>query len=251
MSAPKPMPVLVAAKPSAAQGGTRAMFGRTKMMLVGLAAAVGVPYAVSSTGVTKTISSSDEAAPAVAVTATKETSSSFQIPFLSSSEETKPARISDVPALPFDPRIAGDPVQNLGEIFNFHVTTGWVMGRWPRVSTRLGEIDLQGYRVPLVSGTAYDDVAGALTYYFNKEQKVERITFFGTTGDPQKLIAAVQQLGLSQVIHPDAGLMLYQHMWNGQVESELQVRPAKVVRSGSPHERYSVALVLVRPSKLK
>jgi len=229
------------------------LFGRSSTMLVGLAAAVGVPYAISSTGLTKGVtSSSDDAPAAVTVSSTtEESSSSIQIPFLSSSDDKDSTKISDVPAAPFDPRIAGDPVQNLAEIFNFQVTTGWVMSRWPRVSTRLGEIDLQGYRVPLVSGTAYDDIAGALTYYFNQQQQVERITFYGTTGDPQKLIATMQQFGLMPVIHPDAGLSLYQSQANGNVASELQIRPAKVLRSGSPHERYAVALVLVRPGNLK
>lgn len=227
------------------------LLGRSSTMLVGLAAAVGVPYAISSTGLTKGDASSNAAPPTTVTVSstTEESSSSFQIPFLSSSDEKDSAKFSDVPAAPFDPRIAGDPVQNLAEIFNFQVTTGWVMSRWPRVSTRLGEIDLQGYRVPLVTGTAYDDLAGALTYYFNQQQQVERITFFGTTGDPKKLIATMQQLGLTQVIHPDAGLYLYQNQSNGNVESELQIRPAKVLRSGSPHERYAVALVLARPAQ--
>lgn len=232
------------------------MLGRSKTMLVGLAAAVGVPYAISSTGLQKAITS-DETASASTIVATSQEaqSSSFQLPFLSSSDNSShananPAKISEAPAVPFDPRIAGDPVQNLGEIFNFHVTTGWVTNRWPRVSTRLAELELQGYRVPLVSGTANDDVAGALTYYFNQDQKVERITFYGTTGDPQKIVSVVNQLGLKHQVHGDPGLYLYQSKWNGEVESELQVRPAKVVRSSSPHERFAVALVLNRPSKL-
>lgn len=232
------------------------MFGRSSTMLVGLAAAVGVPYAISSTGLKDAMTSEEPATSTVSVTSTTETASSgFQVPFLGISNGTTPAgvdaaKIADAPAVPFNPRIAGDPVQNLGEIFNFQVTTGWVMNRWPRVSTRLAELDLQGYRVPLVTGTAHDDVAGALTYYFNQDQKVERITFYGTTGDPQRMVAAITALGLQQVIHGDAGLYLYQSKWNGEVESELQVRPAKVVRADAPNERYGLALVLKRPAKL-
>jgi len=230
------------------------MFGRSSTMLVGLAAAVGVPYAISSTGLKDSMTSDEPAATSVTVTSSTETASSgFQIPFLGTSNDATSAgatKIADAPAVPFNPRIAGDPVQNLGEIFNYDVTTGWVMNRWPRVSTRLAELDLQGYRVPLVTGTAHDDIAGALTYYFNQDQKVERITFYGTTGDPQKIVAAITALGLTQVIHSDAGLYLYQSKWNGEVESELQVRPAKVVRADAPNERYGLALVLKRPAKL-
>jgi len=56
-----------------------------------------------------------------------------------------------------------------------------VISRWPRVSAGLAELQLQGYRVPLVSGTTANDLAGALTYYFNSRQQVQRITFQGTT----------------------------------------------------------------------
>ena len=68
-------------------------------------------------------------------------------------------------------------------------TSAWVLARWPRVSTRLANLDLQGYRVPLVSGTADGDLAGSLTYYFNSQQRVQRITFIGSTGDARPLVA--------------------------------------------------------------
>ena len=50
---------------------------------------------------------------------------------------------------------------------------------------RLAELDVQGYRVPLVTGTSRDDLAGSLTYYFDKTHHVTHIHFRGTTGDPQ------------------------------------------------------------------
>ena len=59
------------------------------------------------------------------------------------------------------------PTPTLAEVLRFDVTVEWVMQRWPRVSTGLPYLQLQGYRVPLVSGTSLRDVAGSLTYYFN------------------------------------------------------------------------------------
>ncbi len=61
-------------------------------------------------------------------------------------------------------------------MLRFDVTVEWVMQRWPRVSTGLPYLQLQGYRVPLVTGTKVADLAGSLTYYFNARQQVQRIT---------------------------------------------------------------------------
>ena len=60
-------------------------------------------------------------------------------------------------------------------------------------STGLTYLQLQGYRVPLVTGTTLADVAGSLTYYFNAQQRVQRITFRGTTGDPSVLATLLAQ----------------------------------------------------------
>ena len=63
------------------------------------------------------------------------------------------------------------PVLSLEEVLRFDVTTAWVLSKWPRVSANLAELDMQGYRVPLVTGTGDADVAGSLTYYFNAKQR--------------------------------------------------------------------------------
>ena len=68
------------------------------------------------------------------------------------------------------------PMPSLAEVLRFDVTVAWVMQRWPRVSTGLPYLQLQGYRVPLVTGTTVADLAGSLTYYFNAQQQVQRIT---------------------------------------------------------------------------
>jgi hypothetical protein len=145
------------------------------------------------------------------------------------------------------PPLEGAPTQDLAEIFRFDVSSGWVMSRWPRVSAGLAEIDSQGYRVPLVTGTAQDDLAGSLTYYFDRRQQVEKIVFRGGTGDPRRL---VQMLTAKQDFKPvlanDPTLQLYQVKWNGDVLSELHVRPSRIVRADSPYTRYEVALLMRR-----
>ncbi len=149
------------------------------------------------------------------------------------------------------PKVApleGRTVQDLGEVLRFDGTPAWVMARWPRVSSGLAELDLQGYRVPLVTGTGAGDLAGSLTYYFDKSQKVAYITFRGTTGDPRKLVAHVtSRFSFVEQKTEDPSLGLYQVKWNGKPQSELRIRPVPVVRANQPHARYEVDLAMQRP----
>jgi Family of unknown function (DUF6690) len=155
-------------------------------------------------------------------------------------------------ALPGAPRREG-PIEgygryDLGELLRFDGSPAWVMQHWPRVTVGLAEPDLQGYRIPLVTGTAEDDLAGSLTYYFDKEQRVKLIHFRGTTGNPQKLIGLVtQRYGLVRQPASDPSLLLYQLKWNGKPTSELRIRTARVLRSDQPFTRFQVELAMKRP----
>ncbi len=141
------------------------------------------------------------------------------------------------------------PVVDLVEAIRFDVTPPWVLGRWPRVTAGLPDADMQGYRVPLVSGTAEDDVAGSLTYYFNAHQRCVRITLQGTTGDARKLVNLVtKRFGFKQQTSDEPGLYLYQVRWNGRPMSELHIRPSRVVRSTTPLARFEVLLALNNPA---
>jgi hypothetical protein len=139
-------------------------------------------------------------------------------------------------------RLEGPSVADLGEVIRFDATPSWVISRWSRVSTAAAGPDLQGYRVALVTGTREDDLAGSLTYYFNNQQRVQRITFQGTTGDARRLVGLLTQRYGFQQQTSDPSTILYQVKWNGRPLSELQVRPARVLRADSVHARYDVAL---------
>ena len=145
-------------------------------------------------------------------------------------------------------KIEGAGAQDLNEVLNFDGTPAWVMARWPRVTAGLAELDLQGYRVPLVTGTKQDDLAGSLTYYFDKEQRIKYISFHGTTGDPRKLIALVTtRYKFRPQETNDPGLSLFLVKWNGKPVSELTIRTARVVRADQPNVRYQVDLAMQRP----
>lgn len=145
-------------------------------------------------------------------------------------------------------RLAGEPPApiNLAEVLRFDVTPDWVMQRWPWISAGLSQLRLQGYRVPLVTGTATDDVAGSLTYYFNPRQRVEQITFEGTTGDPTALLRVViSRYGFGRRLTNDPGLFRYEvPVLKGPVKSFLDLR---LVQPNDPYRRYQIELVIERP----
>ncbi len=138
----------------------------------------------------------------------------------------------------------------IGQVLRFDVTTTWVLSTWPRVTTGLADLELQGYRVALVTGVRPTDLAGSLTYYFNKEQRVARILMSANTGDPSELVQLlVQHYGFQRVVVADAGLHLYQAKESGRVVGELRIKPANIVRQDSPLNRFSVSLVMDRPAR--
>lgn len=158
-------------------------------------------------------------------------------------------RGSALPGAPLtDSPVEGYGRYDLAELLRFDGSPAWVMQHWPRVTVGLAEPGLQGYRIPLVTGTAEDDVAGSLTYYFDNGQRVKLIHLRGTTGNPQKLIGLVtQRYGLIRQPTSDPNLLLYQVKWNGKPTSELRVRTARVLRSDQPFTRFQVELAMRRP----
>jgi hypothetical protein len=177
-----------------------------------------------------------------------------------SSSETASAEAASSDLLPQHPAartppvpLEGPPTKDLAEVLRFEgVTTGWVLRRWPRVSTGLAELPLQGYRVPLVTGTEETDLAGSLTYYFNARQEVQRISFHGTTGDPRELIRLVtSRYSFTRRLTNDPGLYFYEVARRGEPPlSVLKIQSAPVVKSSEPHRRFDVELVIERPKAI-
>lgn len=141
------------------------------------------------------------------------------------------------------------PMPSLDEVLRFDVTVDWVTRRWPRVSTGLPHLQLHGYRVPLVTGTAIGDVAGSLTYYFNARQQVQRITLRGTTGDPRVLIGLVAgRFHFSRRLTNDPGVAFYEAVdSSNRPAGVLKIRSASVIKSNQPYTRFEVDLVIDRP----
>jgi hypothetical protein len=140
------------------------------------------------------------------------------------------------------------PLPSLVEVLRLDVTVEWVLQRWPRVTTGLPQLQLQGYRVPLVSGTSVSDVAGSLTYYFNARQQVQRITLRGTTGDPSVLATILaSRYRFTRRLTNDPSIVLYEAVdSSNRPVGSLKIRSAPVVQANHPHTRFLVDLVMDR-----
>ena len=111
-----------------------------------------------------------------------------------------------------------------GSVFNFEITPEWILAHWPSVSTGLAQLQLEGYRVPLVTGTSQQDLAGALTYYFDAKQRLQRINFVGVSGDPRPLIGLLSdRFHMTRRLANDPGLVVYEVCSGRQVREPMSL----------------------------
>ncbi|MCH8045400.1 MAG: hypothetical protein IID44_16950 [Planctomycetes bacterium] len=215
------------------------MFGRRTFLLMAMGGAVGVPYMVLSDGWKKLTQgwggggeTTDVYGPGSAISAPE-------------SDDVLPAT---------EQPVEGQGVEQFDEVFNFNVDKAWVINHWPRVFTGLEQADpvhrgyvLQGYRVPLVTGTQVDDLAGSLTYYFNHLQRPQRITFQGTTGDVNRLVKMLEEnYNFRRENSRNPATYVYRSYRFGHTPSVLEIRESRRQRSTAPHRRFEVALLLER-----
>ena len=145
------------------------------------------------------------------------------------------------------PDLTGADVRDLREILRFDVSPDWVMSRFARVTTVLADTRLEGLRVPVVTGIQATDIAGTMTYFFDRSGHVQRIMLHGFTGDPSRLIDAMTtHYGLSRSPSLEAGV--YTRAWNGSAVHFLRLSHAPVVYSDAVHQKYTVFLELNQPS---
>jgi hypothetical protein len=137
-------------------------------------------------------------------------------------------------------------LQNVHDLFRFNITPQWIVENWPRVTSQLAEFSFTGMRIPVITGTDLQDVAGSITYYFDSRQQLQRIMFLGTTGDPRQLT----QLATSRFkMEPQPALdgICFVSRTEGDVTDLLRVRHAPIVNGQRPHQRYRVVMELNRP----
>jgi hypothetical protein len=145
-------------------------------------------------------------------------------------------------------RFAGMTVTDFADVLRFDITPEWLFSRWSRVTTITADQSLKGFRVPLVTGTRVDDLAGVATFYFGRHGRLQRVGFEGTTGDTRRLVAFLTaRYGFKA--EPNLGAGLYLVRWNARPMSGLRIDYAPVVRADMPHVRYSLKLEINRPDE--
>ncbi len=142
--------------------------------------------------------------------------------------------------------LVGQRVTDLREVLRFDISPQWVTRRFSRVTTVLAELQLDGMRVPLVTGTGSDDLAGSISYYFDHSSRLQRVMLHGFTGDPNSIVTTLTQFyGLQSEPTLEAGV--YTRRWNGQPMHFLRITRAPVVYSDAYHHKFTVFLELNQP----
>ena len=141
--------------------------------------------------------------------------------------------------------VPGPEISNFAEVFRFDLSPQAIAQKWSRVSTGLSDARYQGYRVPLMTGTAESDLAGSLTYYFDGAPKLRRITFLGTTANPQRLVDFLsQRYGFRRFQSGNPRITAYRVRY--RFTGLLRILPAEVLDKHLASTNYQVELSLER-----
>ena len=144
------------------------------------------------------------------------------------------------------PPVAGAPMSDLRELLRFSWTQAELHGRFANVATVLADTRLRGVRVPVVTGTQMDDLAGTLTLYFDANDRVQRLNLHAFTGDATRLRQVLgETFGMAPEPNLEAGVMT--RRWNGAPISLLRLTYAPVVHSDAVHQKLTVFLELNAP----
>ncbi|TWT79917.1 hypothetical protein CA13_13270 [Planctomycetes bacterium CA13] len=144
------------------------------------------------------------------------------------------------------PQLVGSTVHDIREVLRFDITPEWVLQRFSRVSTVLADLKMEGLRVPIVTGTRPDDLAGTLSFYFDPTGKVQRITIHGFTGDPARMAAIMTEYyGLKPERSLEAGVLT--RRWNGEPIQFMRLTHAPVVYSDAVHQKFTVFIEMNEP----
>ncbi len=143
--------------------------------------------------------------------------------------------------------VGGGVVYDLREVLRFDIVPGWLPQRFARVSTVTSNVQMDGLRVPLITGTQPKDIAGSLTYYFDSSQTLKRINLHGLTGDPTPLANLMVQF---YQLKPEQSLggQLFTTRWNNRITSVMQISPAPIIYAGADHSKYVIFLELNQPT---
>jgi hypothetical protein len=136
----------------------------------------------------------------------------------------------------------------IADILRFDVSPSDVAQRWPRISTHLPVLELRGMRAPFITGTSPHDVHGVITYYFDRNLRLQRIVLHGYTGDAGPVIQFVQTMYRLQE-YASVGERIFVSHQNGHPLSLMRIRNAPVMAADRPYAQHELNLELNAPEK--
>ena len=143
--------------------------------------------------------------------------------------------------------LVNSSMRDFREFVRFDITPGWVTATFPRVSTVLSNVQMDGLRVPVVTGTSSSDFAGTVDYYFDRQQSLRRIILQGHCGDPTEIVQLLRE-HYKLMPEPSLGGHLYTIRWNNRVTSLAAIQPAPVIYADDPFRKFSILFELNQPS---
>ncbi len=143
------------------------------------------------------------------------------------------------------PTVVGPPGAPLEQLLRFDATPDWIKANWARVTTRVPNLNFEGWRVPLATGSTPQDIVGSITFFFDDHRNVQRITLHGYLGDASTVLAlATQRFQMQRV--PSRANELYLATIEGQTLGALRVSTAGIVRADAPGRRHQILMELNR-----
>ena len=139
------------------------------------------------------------------------------------------------------------PVANFQEIFRFDVSPTWVKQRWDRLTTIPPQNGLHGLRTALVTGTNSWDLNGSLTYFFDQNHRIQRLSFRGWVGDPSRLVAlCTQHFGFKP--RPTHWAGLYLGEFGGKTTGALLMKDPNSIDRRNQVQRTAVIMEINQPA---
>ncbi len=217
---------------------------RTLLFVVVLIVAAGAPYLITKSQ--QLVDSGEDGGLQSIWTrmtgAAAESVGGSQNPVTPLSEEKDPS----LPGRGVDTKTSGPIGYSVADLLRFDIRPNWVMQTWNLVTSDLPESSLTGMRVPVVTGTEPTDFAGSLTYYFGKNQQVERMKLHGFCEDPSGVMSLAQQrFALRQ--YAAQGSPTYLAYFGDQPISIMRIIHAPNRESGDASKRYEIDLELNLP----
>ena len=142
------------------------------------------------------------------------------------------------------------PEHDIRRVFRFDLTPMRIKQRWDRVTSQSIGRNYRSFRVALVTGVNPWDLHGSLTYYFDQNQSLQRISFKGWTGDATHFLK-VMNSSINFESLPTQWAGAYEARRNGFFKREsfagILMREPAVIRSSVPNERMAIVMELNNP----